>query len=552
MKSHFKFLCALLFSILCLSSLSASQKLYDGSSYEYRETRLLCQSAGVVGPSSALPVNEEELKIALDRIDINLLPKYLQERYSKLYSKVAHDYDKSFRMNVDIVFSPQLFITTDQKQDRKNFFIPYKDERALFDFAVDLSFSDSVYLESAMPLRNVSPNTHIPYSSFDFFYDSSTHIFQHMPIIARGSFGNDMVSLYLGRTRHSFGNGYTENMLIGDNFLFQEVLDLKFTSNIITYNISMTHFDTQEETDGKDMESFNSAKFDNPRFDGKQQNRVVHRFDINLMNSVRMVVNLGTLYYSSSNFDFRWFIPFMISHSYYNYSEDETIFPKDEANNIMSFEFDYPVAPKYNLSFQLLMDQFQIPGVEGNKVPNAFGGLLSFSYVNLGKDKDYEVFMEIGYTSPYTYLAPKKNGENGPYNWNYDYYLGYYSRADGDGINPSRDGAYSGFSHGPNSFVVSLGLNYEDIDARLRLDTILSYMVQGDQGKAIETFYEVDNRGGFLLGDITHSVKLRQDISYFIHDGLELLFAMQFEYLNRNSKNKFIPQAYLGISWQLF
>ena len=77
-----------LISFCFISLLPASQTLYDRNSEEYNQTRLLCQRAGVVGPSSATPVNANELVLALDRIDCNLLPEYLKERYDELYKKI--------------------------------------------------------------------------------------------------------------------------------------------------------------------------------------------------------------------------------------------------------------------------------------------------------------------------------------------------------------------------------------------------------------------------------------------------------------------------------
>lgn len=535
-----------------LVPLFANQRLYDGNSKEYIEVRRLCQVAGVVGPSSALPVNGEELVMALDRIDSSSLSPALRNRYDVLYAQIAPE-KKNFEVAIPVEFSPQVFLSTNQKGDRKDFFIPFRDERALMNFGLQMFFSDVVFMETAMPIRNISTADHIPYTSFDFFYDSNTDIFHTMPLLARGSFGNDMFSLYLGRTRHSMGNGYTGNMVVGDNYPYQEVLNVKFTSNYFTYNIDITHFDTQR-TNGDISgiyESFVSATFDNPHIDGRQQTRVVHRFDFNILDKVRFALNMGTVYYGSASMDFRWLFPFMIFHSYYNYSEDELIKDNDEANNIMGLEIDYPIIPKLNLSAQIVMDQFQIPGREdGNAVPNAFGALLSISYVEMTKDRDYVGFFEFAMTSPYLYVAPKKNNEV-EYNWNYDYYLGYYSRQNVVGLNPSSDGAWSGYGYGPNSLVCALGFNFNELNWKLESKTVLSYIMKGDESRGIETFYNETERGGLLMGPYKHMLRIREDVSYFVYDCLELMAATELSYIYANDSHDFDAELYLGLTWHV-
>lgn len=556
-----KFVVALLL-VCCLAlPVFADQRLYDGNSREYVEVRRLCQVAGVVGPSSALPVNGDELIIALDRIDASSLSPAVRKRYDELYSSIAHESNDSFRFAVPLDFSPQFFFSTNQKGDRKDFFVSFKDERPLMNFGLEMFFTDYAFMETAMPLRNISTSDHIPYTSFDFFYDEKTDIFHTMPIVARGSFGNNMFSLYLGRTRHSMGNGFTGNMIVGDNYEFQEVLNAKFTSNYFSYNMDLTHFDTQttttEPNDDDLYLSFESAVFDNPHIDGKQQSRVVHRFDINLVDRVRFVINLGTVYYGSSSFDPRWFFPFMIFHSFYNYSESFEIVDgaNDEANNIMGLEIEYPIIPKLNLSLQIVMDQFQIPSREGNAVPNAFGALVSLSYVEMTEKRDYEGFIEFGMTSPYLYFAPKyKKGENGEkiYNWNYDYYLGYYSRQDAGGDHiPSSGGHWSGYGYGPNSLVVALGFNFLELDWDFESKTVLSYILKGSERSGLETFYVEDKRGGLLMGPYAHTLKLREDASYFVLDSLELLMSTELSYIYQNNKHDFDAELYFGLTWHI-
>lgn len=546
--------------LLVMIPLQAKQQLYDGSSKEYIETRRLCQYVGVVGPSSALPVNADELLIALDRIDRSSLPDYLQTRYDALYASLEPLEAKASTYEFPIVFSPQAFISTEQNKDRDAFFIPFRDEKSLLDIGIRLNMADYVFLESAFPIRNEPPRSHVPYSSFDFFFIDNTMWFQCMPLIARGSVGTDVFSAYIGRTRHSFGNGYTGNLLVGDNYAFQEVLDLKYTSNTFTYNISTTHFDTQQlgDTSQSRSDSFWDVQFDNPHFNGMQQTRVVHRFDINFANKVRTALNLGTLYYGSSSFDARWYIPFIVAHSYYNYAESEIINPEshDESNNIISLEVEYPVYPRFNLSCQIIMDQYQNKQ-ESDIVPDALGGMLSFSFVELGKRVDYEAFIEAVYTYPYLYIAPKqsKNDKTGQYeyNWNYDFYLGYYTYQDGRSAEnaPSSGGAWSGYGYGPNTALIACGLNTTDNKINLDTQTLLMYYAQGDINSSINYFYDTNHRNEWLLGPVTHNLKFQEKVNYQVLPSLDLMGALELSYAHKEGNNKFGCELYLGLSWRI-
>lgn len=543
----------ILIFMICFSSAFASQRLFDGSSNEYLFVKRLCQYSGVVGPSSALPVNGEELLIALERVDYDSLPAYLKSRYDEVYGYLAEEY-KGFSFEIPIDVNVAFYLSDKQSEDRKDFFLSYIDEDPLLNFALKVGFSDYVFLETAMPIGNSSPNSLVPISSFNFIFDKNTHIYQVMPIVARGSFGNRVLSTYLGRTRHSMGSGYSGNMIVGDNYRYQEVLDLKFSSNAFTYNIAMTHFDSQvakttEASGISAYDSFSNAMFEYPNFNGEQQTRVVHRFDVNIKNKARAVLNLGTLYYASSNFDFRWFIPFMISHSYYNYSESEIIDKSrhDEANNIIGIELEYAVAPKYSLAFQLAMDQFQLPS-EGNCVPDAFGFLLSMSYADIKENYDIELFSEIAYTMPFMYAAPKKNSD-GTYNWNYDYYLGYFSNE--QALNTSREGAWSGYSYGPNTLTLSIGADYYNHSLELKSKSTVSYIIQGDQEESINSFYISDKHHGFFLGSISQRIKAREDISYRILDNLEFKFGAEITYSYVSNKHSFGAESYFALKWSV-
>ena len=90
MKKLLVFILILLSASLYIYSSNSNQKLYDYDSIEYQEVKTLTSIAGVIGPSSATPVNGNELLLALDRININTLSESSRTRYIYLYDKISN------------------------------------------------------------------------------------------------------------------------------------------------------------------------------------------------------------------------------------------------------------------------------------------------------------------------------------------------------------------------------------------------------------------------------------------------------------------------------
>lgn len=311
--------------------LSNSQKLYDASSEEYILASDLAQLGGTTGPSTSVPVTAAELLIALERIDPASLPEYFRVQYQTLREQLQPT--DAFSLSTPIRVSPQFFFS-DGGSRRDDFFIPYRDEKPFAGFGLKLESMNNIYLETEIPIMNSPSGTGIPLTSFDFLSGGNTDIYGLMPVVARASAGTENLSLIIGRTRHSMGSGIMGNLLVSDNFSYQELLELKFISPDFTYNIAITHFDTE----ATDTAEGNTEYVVKSHFSGYQQYRVIHRIEAVPSDKARLVLNLGTLFYTTSSLDFRWLIPFNILHNTYDYHDNPVLEAEnhDEANNIGS------------------------------------------------------------------------------------------------------------------------------------------------------------------------------------------------------------------------
>ena len=300
-------------------------------------------------------------------------------------------------------------------------------------------------------------------------------------------------------------------------------------------------------------------------FTGPQQFRVVHRFDINIIDKVRIGLNLGTIYNSNFGFDIRFFYPFVLGHNYYNYDNSTIKRSFDEANNILSLSGEWAITKGLSFYGEVAIDQFQLPWEDSTTVPPAFGVLLNLKYsVQIG-DGVLDSWIEGVYTNPFIYLNQKID-EDGIHDFNLDYIVGYE-------MSTLADYGYSGYQYGPDSFVLSFGSNYTSDNERWMVGGSLMYKLRGlkhlshsynglydtsiDMGNAVigDDFAGISTPSGGL-SSAEHMIQLKAYGNYLILDtGIQVYglvgFNMYFNYCNQEGKNHFSPMGSLGFIWNI-
>lgn len=540
--------------IICsVSSVFAisSQHLYYKSSYEYESVETLCRIAGVLGPSSVEPIPAKELIAALDRIDETKLAQTSKEEYLHIKSMLTTR--NELDSEILIWLSPQVFIVDDYiNTSRDDFFIPFRDEKPFLGMALEFDMGDNVYLDGELVATGKPFSSGMPVTNLDWLINyrngrwnilsdgSSSSFFENLPNKARLSIGNTWINFTFGRTRHSMGSGITGNMLVGDNFPYQELALLSFNANWFSYYISVTHFNNQTGVD----------TFDNVRFGGMHQSRVVHRFGFGLSDSFRIILNLGNTLYVDSAFDIRWFSPFSIAHNYYNYNGDSyEVTPEDEANNILSLELEWAICRGVSAGAQFVLDQFQLKNETG-ELPMAAGVLTNIQWTGAVPNGFMSVWGEFVYTTPYLYLNEKWRDGNPDYN--FDHIYGYHmTRSSKPMI------GYSGYSFGPDTILVSLGYEWQNHLIGLDFEAYTLYKTQGEK-----SYLDPDLDNGQFEGINTPSGIAEHELSFcaFVRwsgtmDCLEIFGGMDFTFRWNNNhvrgEFKFLPQCCIGLVWNM-
>ena len=563
------------------------QKTYTVDDEIYKRVDRLTREAGVIGPSSFSPMSGRVLQIALNRIDTTKLSPSQLNEYNYLYNEITKDqenhtifYSDNFGLDIGLgvnltfnIEDYEKFDYSNQKIDHRNDnMIPYRYQDAFLTLYPKIYFGDYVFLEGKFEIKNNNRRNYE--SSLGWLMTRANNQFSllgngypntfapEMPYKAGASIGNDYFSFILGRYPHSIGSGITGNLLVGDNFMYQEISNLSLISNYFTYNISITRFD-QMDNIGDGYGTMSRCEFD-----GMQQFRVAHRFDVNLFNKVRFAMDLATIYNSHYGFDMRFFYPFVISHNYYNYTNylDKQVF--DEANNIMNFYLEVAPMKGLSLSAQVIIDQMQVYFEEQDSIPSAWGVLANLKHsTSIGKNEEkgnLDTWFEFVYTNPYLYLNGKKTNEELDYNL--DYIVGYHTKH-------VQDYGYSGYQFGPDTILFALGTEYNsNKNWNVGIKTI--YRVWG--GKRLGNNYVNINKSNIDMSDSTiegdsniymnavtptggwcNAEHLFQPVIYgkyiFDYYNLELCasaaFSTYFNYNFNKGEPAFLPQFSIGLKW---
>ena len=561
------------------------QKVYTTRDDMYIQVDRLCRLAGVTGPSSFSPISARGLEIALNRIDPASLSEKEQKEYGRLKAELTGNYLFSsdgfdFNLNTGVNVGVNIADYSNFDFSNSDGIAPDRRNEALLQYRFEIpaiyihpafNFGDYVYMEANFALQN--NNHHMYETTFGWLltsYNGHLSVFGsegptnppgELPLRAGLSIGNDNLSFIIGRYPHSVGNGITGNLVIGDNFIYQELTALSFMSRYFTYNISVTRFDQ--------METLNAGStitdISRNEFTGPQQFRVVHRFDINIIDKVRIGLNLGTIYNSNFGFDIRFFYPFVLGHNYYNYDNSTIKRSFDEANNILSLSGEWAITKGLSFYGEVAIDQFQLPWEDSTTVPPAFGVLLNLKYsVQIGAGV-LDSWIEGVYTNPFIYLNQKID-EDGIHDFNLDYIVGYE-------MSTLADYGYSGYQYGPDSFVLSFGSNYTSDNERWMVGGSLMYKLRGlkhlshsynglydtsiDMGNAVigDDFAGISTPSGGL-SSAEHMIQLKAYGNYLILDtGIQVYglvgFNMYFNYCNQEGKNHFRPMGSLGFIWNI-
>ncbi len=546
---------SIIISLFCICNVFAvSGRVYFSNSREYNAIREMAQYQGITGPSLFTPISEQELYSAFKYIDRDVLPEYYKTSYDELELLFSAE-KKSFEYQFDVSLTPQLLLASnkdDSAEDgggRNSFFIPYGNEKPFLGINLVMDFGSfaSIVLEAGLKNRALKDDIPLLNTSFLLYgHDNHWYVLNkdgvvlydtNIPNLAVTSFGNEYLRFSLGRGKVNMGGGSFSNMLISDNFPYHEFAKLSLvTGGLFRYDIMLLNFDNQISETG----------FERPNFTGMHQRAVFHSFDFDIAKQIAVTFTLGTMLYTDNSFDLRWITPFNVLHNMFNYDEAIIDPPEyDEANNIMGFEVNWAIAPRFNIDLQLVIDQFQLFFEAKSIIPNALGGLIHLSYLDTFRDGSVKLWAEAAYTNPYLYLNEKVI--NGVRNYNYDWIAGYFSTLADDG---APNISYIGYQFGPDTLAFSCGISRIDSTGEYHLSFM--YKLQGEKGIGNSTISGFDYKDAFsLTGTLEHHFMIAFTGTWNLTNIHQMIYGMNLSwynnYLHRDGTSSLITQLLFGI-----
>ncbi|MCR5732957.1 MAG: hypothetical protein K6G51_08470, partial [Sphaerochaetaceae bacterium] len=564
-----------------------NQKTYLMSDKVWQKTNRLCIMNGVLGPAPVSPTTGENILRALNRLNYNSLSSRDKKTYDEVIAELESatgkaqfkGEDYAVRVNLDAALEGYMF--NHQKDTYLNeFFLPYQDRPSLLGVGAEIFVSNNLYLNFRYDLRDnyegysnsgkTDAGFYYKFSNFSYFISplytggwetvtSDTHnMFNSTPLRAGASLGNKNFNFFIGRNGQSFGNGQTGNLIISDTLPYQEFIKFEASTNFITYELSLTHFDN---TQTKLENAYNYGGTDDFTLNGEHQNRTMQRIDLNFSNRVRFAMNIGGIYNTDSPLDWRLLMPMAIVHNWENMTEDVKLKAGDEGNNIMGFEFEYVLKRGTILSAQLVIDQFRIAIEKNSKVPNAFGFLANITKLEDRGDAIIQKQAEFIFTNPYLYLNSKTKtvGDTTYYHWGYDFIVGYAYAG-------TENVTYSGHPYGPGTIALNLRKTYfYDKGSQFAVNALLKF--HGNKGidYGYEGFDSYNNQflrktndetlpdAFFPLGTVETTFRI--DIGYsrpinkHLSARIQGASITQWNYHNVEGEFKQSFQGALGIKW---
>lgn len=590
--------CKLAILILCISLISSTlfgsnlQKTYLLTDDIWIRTDRLCREAGIIGPTPVSPTTGAEIKMALERLNYNALTQRQKKEYGSLIKELASNDSisistKYMELDLDGHVNLEAFGFNNLKNTYADeFFIPYKDQLPFLAGELHTYFGDILYLDFQYVFQDSGIGFDVKNEKLvpgDFFYNftnmsmlaspgmdgewytmnfiSPDHVYSmnvYQPYKVGASLGNSFLNLYFGRTRHEMGNGITGNLVIGDNFSYQETLKFSAFSDFFSYYLTLTHFDNVRSITDPDNPNYIPQNIPSSfSLNGPHQNRVMHRFDLNLFNKIRLAINIGGLFVSDSAFDLRLLTPMMLVHNWSNNREGIVLAAGDEGNNIMSFELEWAITNGWSMSAQFVLDQMKVAGEDDSIVPNAFGLLINAKNTTPLKYGSLDSWIEAVYTNPYLYLNYKEN-EDGTPNYFYDWIVGYGTRT------RSQEIGYAGHPFGPDTIAIAIGTEYTDFREWSVSGSIL-YKVHGNNGIKRNYWNQNDSNRveeGESYNFITptgipeHTLAITIGGGYEIVENLNIIekamTAFQWNYHNQKDVFKASVQFAIGLTWKFF
>ena len=388
-----KFVIILLVLLAGLTCVFAYQNTYRLSSDEVQTFLTLRRLTSTMTPDPTYPVSASQLASLVKSLDTSKLGPVSKAMYDELLEKLEHPQVLKGENKVGADFDLSILgFEVTKSEDPNTYGVLDYNERmpvAVFDGTVYLNeyAAGRFYFDARRRLVECNPGTEVTTVAtvFNNFAPFDMKWAEGLPSAAYLSVGAKDVNLIMGRDRLAVGNGFTGNLVLGENVLEDNFIKLSFANNLVSYDFS--------------IDSFNHDDQNSTVINATKKTNYIHRVSFSFTPKMSVSVFEGALVKSFSPFiDIQFFNPFMFMHNTGTYYDAST-------NNYLGAEFSAMLPENIQIDAQLLVDQFVLPGEVVEKTGEAaYIALLNASTSREVYGGILDVYAEAVYGNPYVYL----------------------------------------------------------------------------------------------------------------------------------------------------
>ncbi len=465
---------AVIFMTAVLIPASAEKNNSDKKNYQriipvfsplYREIDRLYMINSMALPSTARPWSVDEAIMILDRLPVKLLSPAEEYSYKIINSELSEDIDGGKKGDFCYRISGEINIDGYVKgnENRKEWEHGFEERNPLLSVPFEGWFGSGFYATLDLTLKeeyravtDIDNNyTSIPANPREFDW--------YFPFRAFLSFGGEHWNLQFGRDKADWGMGETGNLLLSDYSDFYNLIrfttyweDFKMSFIYIGMDAWLTSEEEDIDADTGTYENGLAGGYDNyqEQFKAFLAHRTEFRASEKLNININEAIVFGNKYLNITELN-----PAFVFHN---------LFAPEYSNAMISFEADYTVSRGLNIYAQAAVDEFQVPGYEGEDTrPGAYGFLTGLRYIKPVETGYLTFNSEFAFTDPYFYNRwhPLTRFTNRRRMWS--------------NIEPDRYEYVNkpiGYEHGPDAIVIYSKIEYDhkdiysvSLDARYKL-----------------------------------------------------------------------------------
>lgn len=378
------------------------------------DLRFVSREAGLSLLSLTPPLTSQELLLAIEPLRPEGLSAAGRAAYGRILDAVRGPAGRFEEGPVAFDIRPTLALDLYAKLgDIADWSYGYGDRRPALDLPIDFFFSDAAYASASLAVAEDPDWIGAPaLDGVDFLYTNLPETAErwdlNLPNRGFVSAGGWWWSAQLGRSKLSFGEGFTGNMAVSDNVDYHDYGRLSFFTRDFKYSlvVSQMPLDTADLMDGSFSWPSTSLSETTQRY------FYYHRWDLRFFKRFSLSLGEGCMV-GDSPLELRFLNPLTMYHGFFSWNDYDSWagdgYSGELVGSLFSADFEWNILPSLALYGQFVMNEYNTAYERENFSsgtdvrPNGLGWLGGAEWVASAWGKELSFGLEGVYADPYLY-----------------------------------------------------------------------------------------------------------------------------------------------------